>query len=294
MSEHGRRRTYLRGCTCAPCRRANAAYCKQYRNRTHKNGGAIRVDATKARDHLAYLSSHYTTSAIATLAQMNSSAIYRIGSGKQLAITPAVETRILSVRPGRDVGKQWVNPLGAARRVQALCAIGYAVHWQATRLGYQKQSMLWLIRGEKPYITGAVDQRVRALYDELHMTPRVGSDRIERASITKALRMAEREDWAPPLAWNDIDDPDERPATPEQSDRRFTVAALLEDAEWLADADHSLTEVLTRLDVNRNTFRDACRRAGQMDLYWRLANREPDADNRRAVRDGIKQARGVA
>ncbi|WP_028654869.1 hypothetical protein [Nocardioides sp. J54] len=296
--KHGERGTYLRGCTCEPCREANADYCKRYRTRVYRNGGNIRVDAGPARDHIALLRTHYTVSAIATLAQMNSSAICRISNGQQAKITPDVEGRILAVRPGLDVGRQWVNPIGAMRRVQALCAIGYALHWQGTRLNYQKANMWALVRGDKPYITGAVDRRIRELYDELCMKPRTSTLSTEKASITKAHRMAAREGWAPPLAWDNIDDPDERPnlGAPDARNHNGTrpLHLMVEDAEWLADSGLNLTGVLHRLNVNRDTFRDLLRRADRADLYWRLAMREPDADNRKATRDGIRRGREVA
>lgn len=193
-------------------------------------------------------------------------------------------TRLYLKRSGSMV----VPSIGTIRRVQALVALGHSMRDIDNALG-RCHGYTSMKLSRYPVTTyPKVAEEYANLYERLCMV------RPEGAYANRTRKIAARKGWAPPLAWNDIDDPDERPATPETADRRFTVAALLEDAEWLADADHSLTEVLNRLDVNRNTFRDACRRADRLDLYWRLANREPDADNRRAVRDGIKQARGVA
>lgn len=59
-------------------------------------------------------------------------------------------------------------------------------------------------------------------------------------------------------------------------------ADLIEDAEWLADHGADLADVLARLDVKKDTFWQAMKRAERLDLYWRLADRMPDADLRRA------------
>lgn len=61
------------------------------------------------------------------------------------------------------------------------------------------------------------------------------------------------------------------------------ASVLFEDAEWLADDGATLADVLARLDIKKDTFWQACKRGGRMDLYWRLADRMLDADLRRAI-----------
>ena len=210
--EHGERKHYLRGCRCERCRRANADWCKRYRHRAHKAGGALRVDVTAARKHLEEMRHHYTMSSLAALADLSSSTIRNILAQRQSTIAKHVEQRILAIRPGGEVGGHWVPTTPAARRVQALCALGYSLHWQSHQINHQRANLYRLANELKPYITSAVDQRVRDLYDRHHMTPATSSDPIMRGAITKAKAMAARNGWAPPLAWDDIDDPDARPA----------------------------------------------------------------------------------
>ena len=81
---------------------------------------------------------------------------------------------------------------------------------------------------------------------------------------------------------------------PYRSNVRRPVAVAIAEAEHLADCDCSLSEACRQLGIKADSLRDYCARMGRPDLYWRLANREPDADSRRAVRDGIKRAREVA
>lgn len=73
------------------------------------------------------------------------------------------------------------------------------------------------------------------------------------------------------------------------------AAHVLEDAEWLADHSRlTLHEVCQRISRSRDTFWKLCWRRNRLDLYWLLADREPDAEQRRAVREGIRRSREVA
>lgn len=209
--EHGTRGRYLQGCTCDPCSTAHAVYMKRYRHRAHNAGGSLRKPAKRARAHLTAMREHYSITSLANLAGTSSSTVSRILKGKQHYLAADTERRLLAIRVGMSVGRNWVAAEPYARRVQALVAIGYGIQWQANELQYSKQPLLELVNGMKQYITGDVADRIRALYDRLHMTPRVGRDLHERGSITKALNMAAKNSWHVPFMWDDIDDPNERP-----------------------------------------------------------------------------------
>jgi hypothetical protein len=174
------------------------------------------------------------------------------------------------------------------RRIRALQAIGWTHAEIAAAAGLSVDAIRSPVhRGTSVY--RATADGIERAYDALCM--KVAPDsRNARYCRTAAARRG----WAPPLAWDNIDDPDERPVRPEKVDGRKTVHRIIEDAEWLADSDLSLSAVCERLDINRDTFRDILRREGRSDLYWRLANREPDADLRRSVRDGIRRSKEVA
>lgn len=194
--------------------------------------------------------------------------------------------------------KGWpVTTLGLTRRVRALAAMGWTMPNIAEACQVHHDTIVDVRRRQADFTSRKVRTGIVAGYDHLSVTfPNAGTKQ-EKAGITRARNHAIKQGWAPPLAWDDIDDPNERPGRPASEPERGkagSVAPMLEDAEWLADSDLSLTAVVERLDVNRNTFRDACRRENRMDLYWRLANREPDADLRRSVSDGIRRSKGVA
>ena len=97
-----------------------------------------------------------------------------------------------------------VPAVGTIRRIQALVCMGWSMPTLSQRLGAaQPQTIQNLAR--KPHdarIRVATAEKIRALYDELSMLH--GPNRVGAAR-------AASKGWAPPLAWDDIDDPDERP-----------------------------------------------------------------------------------
>lgn len=64
---------------------------------------------------------------------------------------------------------------------------------------------------------------------------------------------------------------------------------LIEDAEFLADTGVTLTEALARLGVRRDNLWQAAKREGRSDVYWALADREPNGLMRRAVSRARRQ-----
>lgn len=99
----------------------------------------------------------------------------------------------------------------------------------------------------------------------------------------------------PPMAWDDpgtLAWPTGEPelVTTHPTGRPEKIRAHIENLEWLADTDESLTSAAARLGLRRETIRDYCTETGRSDLYWRLAGRENNADHRKATRDGMGAA----
>lgn len=91
-------------------------------------------------------------------------------------------------------GKQLVSSLGAQRRLRALQAMG----WPLLMLGRHLHHVF-----ENDRIRRVTHEQVVRLYEEYCMRP--GPD--ERIRL-----MARNRGYPPPLAWDDIDDPDEDPS----------------------------------------------------------------------------------
>lgn len=255
MTTHGTRATYLAGCHCQPCTRANARWCKTYRLRASRNGGHVTVPTDEARDHITRLREHMSLSSIAAAAGTTSSHLSRIMSGKTRRIGSDLERRILNVTIGHPVGIRHVKSLGAMRRLQSLQALGWSVGALSERLDYARGNVRLLVNGRRDWITSDVDQRIRRLWDELCMTLPPAETKWDRAGITRARRTAEAKGWAPPLAWNDIDDPNEQPDL--GPDRKRDT---LTEFEWLLAQGESPEQALRQLGVTWDAIEHARRR----------------------------------
>lgn len=125
-------------------------------------------------------------------------------------------------RPCKDAaaryerGREWdelqgrprlVPITGARRRIHALQALGWSAEDLSTRLGFSRAWVNMTIRNNNTgYIYRRNHDLIAALYDELCMTfpP-------ETHCTGRQREMARRKGYAPPLAWTDIDDPNEQP-----------------------------------------------------------------------------------
>lgn len=95
-----------------------------------------------------------------------------------------------------------VDAVGTRRRLQALCALGWARQALADRLGVTARAVNYFLKAER--VNASTALRVREVYDELWLTP---------GTSARARADAQRAGWASPLAWDDdeIDDPDASP-----------------------------------------------------------------------------------
>ena len=99
-------------------------------------------------------------------------------------------------------GRLMVEATGTRRRLRALVAMGWSFGHIGARLGESQPTVhRWTVR-ERLFASTA--EKVRAVYDELSMTP---------GPSNRARLDARRKGWAVPLAWSDedIDNPLARP-----------------------------------------------------------------------------------
>ena len=127
---------------------------------------------------------------------------------------------------GRD---RLIPILGARRRLQALAALGWSNAEVARRMGMNSEHLPHLLR-YATHIGQRNAARIAAVYDELSMQLPKPTTRHQKQAMSVARNRARRNGWPPPLAWNNIDDPDERP-----HERR-------EDRRTKTDVDHAVVE----------------------------------------------------
>lgn len=200
------------------------------------------ADAAPVRERILKLNSEgMSYRRIAAAVGMSEYGIYLIRDvNERVQVGTAV--KLLGLLSGDGSGL--VDPLGTRRRVEALQALGWTRRSQEEQLGWCRSRLTGLCRARK--IRAGNAQAVAGLYEVLSGTP--GPSEWARAYA------AEKGYW-PPLAWDDIDNPNEVPALPEDHWMPFTerLAELeylnirrSEMPEWLGIQKDSFERQLSR------------------------------------------------
>lgn len=235
--QHGTRVCYVHDhCRCAPCRASSATY-EQNRIRQHAYGRWDNlVDAGPVREHLkAVMAQGVGRRRVSQLAGMSASAVSNLVWGKRRSdgeVRPTARVRqetadrLLAIQAS-PAGGALVPATGAARRVQALVALGWSQARVSIELEYRSPSQLTaLALGRLEVMTARHDREVRAVYDRLSMQLPPQTNQRERISVSRARAYAKRRGWLPPLAWDDGDLDD-----PETSPEALQEAAIMHDTE---------------------------------------------------------------
>lgn len=154
---------------------------------------------------------------------------------------------------------------GSTRRVQALAALGWTIAHIADAAGVSPMTVSYLQRDRHRLIGWRHARSIAAAYTRLCMTP--GPSQVTRDRAAAA-------GWAPPLAWDDIDDPASTPWRDERDphERHYDAQRRvdLDDLDLLASDGHTVATAAARLGVDADTIRQACRRHQRGDLVARL------------------------
>ena len=212
---------------CAPCRLAE----RRYRKRYELNKGATMTRLGEAA-HAVILRSE--TMALARETGVSSSGIRRLKRG-------GPDTRVRAETRAAIEAAATVSLLGARRRLQALAVLGWSLPEIAKLAGIHQHNLGEIRNGNrKHYCRAGVADRIAAAYDELHMRlPEPGR------GPTWTRQYAARHGWVPPLAWDDIDNPDEKPAG--TSRKTYRSAELVAEWEHLRRAGVPIHEAARRL-----------------------------------------------
>ena len=178
------------------------AYSKRWRY-DRDRGIARTVDVGPARAHLEKLrGSRMSWRAISEVCGVAPSALCSIGLGRTQTINPDRAARILAVRPNaafvRTNVDGFVPAIGARRRIRALLVIGWTHASICTAAGLPPMRSAVILSQAGDFVALATHDRIAAAYDELAMRP--GPSARNR-----------RLGYPPPLAWDDIDDPEATP-----------------------------------------------------------------------------------
>jgi transcriptional regulator with XRE-family HTH domain len=255
------------------------------------------IDAAPAREHLrTLLAAGIGRRRVGELAGVSSGSLSKIlygGPGNRppsKRIRPQTAKAILAVRPAPQqlAPGALVDSTGARRRAQALVAAGWSQARLARELGLTAANFCGMLRRDQ--VTAATARAVSDLYDRLWDQPPPEHDQRTRIAASRARRHAQRQGWAPPLAWDDdqIDLPDGRAAEGWKRPARPASAELAQDAgELIGRQGYTREHAAGRLGVSLSTLGQAISRASR-------AGREAAAAGHTAQRARFAQAAKTA
>lgn len=105
-----------------------------------------------------------------------------------------------------------VPALGTHRRIQALMTLGWSGREMSRRIGHHRDYLAKVL--DSRLVSSSTARKVADLYDALCMTLPP-----QTSSTTQTRNLAQRKGYAPPLAYDDIDDPNENPGSNIDSSR---------------------------------------------------------------------------
>lgn len=272
-SPHGTAARYSHNrCRCDPCREA-ASDAARHRYRMIAYGQwQPFTDATPAREHVRALQAQgLGWQRIAELAGVAaptvSSMLYgRAGRPPTGKIRTATAEALLAFRPALDdlPATSPTDATGTRRRLQALAVGGWSAARLAARVGIEPTHLRRIIRGgpENRNVAVSTARAVRDLYDELWDRPPPQVTHREKIAASRTRNHARQQGWAPPMAWDGIDDPDARPADGwERRERVRGWGVLAEEVRELMEFGLEPRHMAERLGVSQSTLSTTLARA---------------------------------
>lgn len=278
--QHGTYACYvLDACKCLPCGTANRTYeADRTRQQAYGRWNGL-VDAEPARQHIrALMAQGMGLKRIAAVSGVAHGVLWKLIYGKRKRlksgkpskrrtpsrrVRPETEARILATKVDLADGAR-VDGFGAARRVQALVALGWSMAKIAARLGIQRSNFTSFAHGRTD-ISVAHDKAVRALYAELSMQLPPQESHRDKIAASRSRNLAKALGWLPPLAWDDesLDDPNAGPGS-RVADDELDQSAIerriggdksvpLTAGERAELVRRMLAKGFTKRDIERNT-----------------------------------------
>lgn len=168
-------------------------------------------------------------------------------------------------------GPRTTDALITRRKLQSLAALGWSYPQLARRLGVTTPRIGHLTRAVYSKAHADTVKAVDDLYRDLQMTPPPATTRAEQYAITRAKASAVRNGWVPPLAWDDIDDPDATPDLSTVAQAKTLRTYRVDTDEWvyLVRAGENPERAAERLGVHIDAVEMAFRRADDVTTWHR-------------------------
>ena len=222
-------------CHCMTCPKCRARERSRERHRLRAYGRwQPWADPEPARRHVrALMHEGMSIVRIANASSVHTSRISRLLYGRYGAPLTKIQRDFSDTILAVESESRLVPAWRVRRRLGALVALGYSQNRLAALLDCSQNRVWELLHRKQDDVTRETYAKVDALYRRLCMTPAPRVTPGDRMAASKAHRAAERNGWLPPLAWENIDDPDENPRlqehrAPADSIDHAVVARLLD------------------------------------------------------------------
>lgn len=123
-----------------------------------------------------------------------------------------------------------VDALGTRRRLQALAALGWPTEWIDSSIGRRRGYTSNILSSRQTVLKSTADL-IDSAYESLSMSVPPTDTLPRRQVVSRTRNLAARRGWVPPLAWDDIDDPHELPATYILADLRIDKTSTASHAD---------------------------------------------------------------
>lgn len=268
-------------CRCLRCRIGYNEWLADRREQLAAGTWQPFVDAEPARQHINNLHADgMSLPVIATLAGLHLEDIRRVrgpvgARPAAVRIRPDTERAILGVELhfSRLAAGALIPTRGAARRIQALRAIGWPAKNLCARIGMSEKGMSSLLVQKHTQV--ATHQRIADLYELLRDQNPLDHG-VDPVIYRRGMGYAAARQWAVPAAWADIDT-DAKPNRQIRAPRYLKGAAgdrsreVIDETEHLASYGCSRAEIVARVGIDWDSVMAVHRRA-DVELPLSLRN----------------------
>lgn len=171
-----------------------------------------------------------------------------------------------------------VPAVGTQRRVQSLVTLGHGFTDMAEALDVSAQAVHNLANRRLAYVRSTTAASVHDLFERWSMRLPSEETGIQRKRAQYARTVGRKCGWPPPLAWDDIDDPDETPKGLSVQHRAHARLVATKGRRELLDEligrGASISEAVRVIGITQKGIERWCERNGCRDVYMTLVRRE--------------------
>lgn len=195
-----RRHNRWQACRCDDCRAAALRTSKSQALRRLRGIPGYVNRETVAAHVRALLAAGWTRVQIADTAKVGRKTVWNVLNSSLATVQTATAQALLALEPAD--APDFRPALGATRRVRALCAMGWPLWWTAAQAGLSETGLRDISSGRTKSVS-------RERFDAIDGVYRRYAVRLGPSEA--AMKTARAKQWVTAAAWNDIDDPKDKP-----------------------------------------------------------------------------------